>query len=316
MGFSVSTTANPSYMYQSPSGYIFRLRIPNDLKSVVGKCEFRYSLRTGALRVAKHRARCIASYIQQLFIKVRSSMAEFTQEQITNLVQGYIRETLANDEKCRAISGPTADGTTTLEGMTLLESSDMNADEAESILKSVNRWLKQQDHSLMKPVTEKLINTQDAEIATESDSHQTLSRELLKAFQSVLKVRIMRSEGDYSLPDDELIPILKQQPGAISEVSVAQTEEPLSLTFSEVQEHYLAEIEKANSWTEKTKAKNLSIFALFVRVMGDLAVDEIDRKLMSEYKATLMKLPPNLNKGKEYKSKSIEDICNSTAYSD
>ncbi len=222
MGFSVSTATNPSYMYQSPSGYIFRLRIPNDLKRVAGKCEFRYSLRTGALRVAKHRARCIASYIQQLFIKVRSSMAEFTQEQITNLVQRYIRETLANDEKCRAISGPTADGTTTLEGMTLLESSDMKADEAESLLKSVNRWLKYQDHSLMKPVTEKLIDTQEADIVTESDTHQTLSRELLKAFQGVLKVRIKRSEGDYSLPDDELIPILKQQPKAISEVSVAQ----------------------------------------------------------------------------------------------
>lgn len=112
MGFSVSR--QPSYMYQCPSGYIFRLRIPFDLRELVGKCEFRYSLRSGTLRVAKHRARCIASYIQQLFIKVRSSMAEFTQEQITKLVQKYIRETLENDEKCRAISGPTADGTTTL----------------------------------------------------------------------------------------------------------------------------------------------------------------------------------------------------------
>jgi hypothetical protein len=58
---------------------------------------------------------------------------------------------MTNDEKCRAISGPTADGTATLEGMTILESSDMKADEAESLLKSVNRWLKNQDHSLMKP---------------------------------------------------------------------------------------------------------------------------------------------------------------------
>jgi hypothetical protein len=73
MGFSVST---PSYMYQSPSGYIFRLRIPTDLRPLVGKCEFRYSLRTGASRVARHRARYIASYIQQLFIRARANMAE------------------------------------------------------------------------------------------------------------------------------------------------------------------------------------------------------------------------------------------------
>jgi hypothetical protein len=35
MGFSVSR--QPAYMYQSPSGYIFRLRVPNDLKRVVDK---------------------------------------------------------------------------------------------------------------------------------------------------------------------------------------------------------------------------------------------------------------------------------------
>lgn len=72
MGLVVSA---PSYMYQSPSGYIFRLRIPKDLRSLVGKCEFRYSLRSGALREAKYRARCIASFIQQLFEKVRMSIS-------------------------------------------------------------------------------------------------------------------------------------------------------------------------------------------------------------------------------------------------
>ncbi len=45
------------------------------------------------------------------------------------------------------MSGPTTSGTTTLEGMNLLESSDMKADEARSIFTSVNRWLQNQDHS-------------------------------------------------------------------------------------------------------------------------------------------------------------------------
>lgn len=63
MGFIVST---PSYVYQSPSGYIFRLRIPKDLKQLVGKVEFRYSLRSGSLRIAKYRSRCIA--VNQLSI--------------------------------------------------------------------------------------------------------------------------------------------------------------------------------------------------------------------------------------------------------
>ena len=134
MGFSVST---PSCMYLSPSGYIFRLRIPADLKPVVGKCEFRYSLRSGILSVAKLRAQAIASYIKQLFIKVRAGMSEWTQELINEVVRDYIKETLANDEKCRAMPRHPAGQTSSLEGKTLLEASDMQADEARSMLTSV-----------------------------------------------------------------------------------------------------------------------------------------------------------------------------------
>ena len=113
MGFIIST---PSYMYQSPSGYIYRLRIPVDLKDIVGKTEFRYSLRSGILRVAKHRARCIASFVHQLFIKVRNNMEEFTPERISDLVRNYIRETLVNDERCRALLGSSVNRIGTLEG--------------------------------------------------------------------------------------------------------------------------------------------------------------------------------------------------------
>lgn len=47
MGFLVS--ASRSYLYQTPSGYIFRLKVPRDLRPLVGQGEFRYSLRAGAL---------------------------------------------------------------------------------------------------------------------------------------------------------------------------------------------------------------------------------------------------------------------------
>jgi hypothetical protein len=95
MGFSVS--ASPSYLYQSPSGYIFRLRIPCDLRKLVGKTEFRYSLRAGALRIARHRARFLASSIQQLFSKMRDNMTDFTPEQITQMVKEHTREVLGNN---------------------------------------------------------------------------------------------------------------------------------------------------------------------------------------------------------------------------
>ena len=261
MGFSVSTR-QPSYVYQCPSGYIFRLRIPDDLKELVGKCEFRYSLRAGALRVAKQRARAIASYIQQLFIKVRNRMSEFTPEHIARLVKEHIREvlgndsstdndqgcsdtspavnpgsvivdgktvlessrmlgrsngkvllpperiaqlvqkymlkTLDNDEKCRAIGGTVGNDTVTLGDLSILEASNMGADEAQSVQKSVTRWLQLADHSLMHSVTEQILTAEGVSVDPESVTYQTVSRELLKAFQGVLNVRILRSRGKTS----------------------------------------------------------------------------------------------------------------------
>ena len=62
------------------------------------------TLRTGILRVAKHRARCIASYIHKLFLKFRNGMSDFSTERIDQLVREYIRQTLEDDEKCRSAS--------------------------------------------------------------------------------------------------------------------------------------------------------------------------------------------------------------------
>ncbi|NLZ16831.1 MAG: hypothetical protein GX087_03745, partial [Desulfobulbaceae bacterium] len=339
MGFSVSSNPRPVNhstpkrpggsrkkqsllnMYQSSSGYIFRLRVPVDLKPIVGKGELRYSLRTGSLRVAKLRTRSIAAYIQQLFMRLRSNMTELTQEQISQLVRQYIRETLSNDEKCRAVADLSSAGMTTLEGKSILESSDMSAEEAKSTLTSVNRWLKQQNHSLMQPVADTLIRSVSLDIQQESISYKILSRELLKAFSEVLKVRIKRASGDYGQADEELISELKGHHHSAQAVESAPQaaqitrtqEEPQStaLLFSEVQERYLVEVDKGGNWTDKTREENIKIFELFVQIEGDLPVDRITRKLMSSYKNKLMRVPPNLNKMAEYRGKTIQEVITS-----
>ena len=77
--------------------------------------------------------------------------------------------------------------------------------------------------------------------------------------------------------------------------------------LSEVVKKYVAENEKAN-WTEKSKLENESSLNLFLEVMGDVPVNSISRRRISEFKATLQKLPPNRNKVKKYRDKSIQQL--------
>ena len=77
--------------------------------------------------------------------------------------------------------------------------------------------------------------------------------------------------------------------------------------LSEVVKKYVAENEKAN-WTEKSKLENESSLNLFLEVMGDVPVNSISRRRISEFKATLQKLPPNRNKVKKCRDKSIQQL--------
>lgn len=75
----------PSYLYRHSSGYIFRIRIPYDIRPFLGgKTEFRHSLRTGALGEAKYRARVMAAHAQRTFRNIRNggNMTTLTPDQI------------------------------------------------------------------------------------------------------------------------------------------------------------------------------------------------------------------------------------------
>lgn len=56
-------------------------------------------------------------FIQQLFSMVRNNMSEFSQEKIQSIVRDYIRHTLANDVRCRALDKYELEETRLLEGI-------------------------------------------------------------------------------------------------------------------------------------------------------------------------------------------------------
>lgn len=61
----------PTYLYRHPSSYIFRLRVPHDIRGFIGKSELRYSLQTGSFGEAKSRSRLFAGLIQRIFRQLR-----------------------------------------------------------------------------------------------------------------------------------------------------------------------------------------------------------------------------------------------------
>ena len=81
-----------------------------------------------------------------------------------------------------------------------------------------------------------------------------------------------------------------------------------SKTISEVMELFFAEGDSTNQWTSKTKKEIQASLQILLDIVGDVPVNTITRSVLSDVKQTVMKLPPNMNTDKNYRSKSIQEI--------
>ena len=86
-------TKSPIYLIRNPYSYCFRMVVPKDLQSLVGRKEMRYSLKTGYLGVAKYKARLLAGQVQRIFKNLRKgyfALGTVSDEKIKQLVGKYI----------------------------------------------------------------------------------------------------------------------------------------------------------------------------------------------------------------------------------
>lgn len=101
------TTAAPAYLVRNPYSYCFRMNVPSDLQSYLGRKELRYSLKTGYLSLAKSKARLYAGEFQRLFRAIReaqmsrelsdSDIKWFVNLWVSSLLEGYERTKIAID---------------------------------------------------------------------------------------------------------------------------------------------------------------------------------------------------------------------------
>ena len=118
---------------------------------------------------------------------------------------------------------------------------------------------------------------------------------MLKRELRLYKIRLAREKGDY----DYELPFTKPS-------DHLQADQPTE-TIREVINKYVSEA-KAN-WTEKSKAEIVDdSLSLLVEIMGNVPLQSIDRRKMNEFKTILRKLPPNRNKLKKYRNKSIAQL--------
>ncbi|MBI9087425.1 MAG: hypothetical protein JEZ11_27795 [Desulfobacterales bacterium] len=305
---------SPLYLQLRNSGYTFRFSLPADVRKYFDRTEIKVSLGTRKFSEAKFRARVLSSRIHLIINRIRegNEMTLLTDEQIAEIVKRDFLDLLAGDEQTR-----TEGSYPECAGMVL-----------EEFRKENRQCLAECDHEHLFSVARSLISKYLGLELPEDDakndfSIKKLTRELRKSFDRFLDVWDRRNSGDYS-PEPSIVDGVFARPLGAPDDQAGQSSVPpevpkqspvpaisttSSRTIDQIIDLYAEECKSTQKWKERTGMEVLSTFSLFKQVIGsERMIDSISRQDIAEFKKTILKLPPNMNKMKEYRNKSIAEI--------
>ncbi|MCF8075810.1 MAG: site-specific integrase [Desulfotignum sp.] len=220
---------------------------------------------------------------------------------IDGLIRKYIREALDDDEEFRAV---TTRDRGAIEAQ--IAGYDMHQDECRDALVT-GRY-----HKVSPLVDEKILKPNNIKADKESPEYQLLCRECLKADIKVMGIARDREMGIYRDQQDtqNVSTQLPEEPSNVSAAEGSGENENLyqGKTLSEVREVFISENQSAGSWTTKTQNEIVASLQVMIDFFGDIPVKSITREMMSDYKQAILRLPPNMNKDKRYRDKTIHEI--------
>jgi integrase len=282
------------HLLQRQSGYYFRLSVPPDLRGAFGGTgEIKRSLKTGSRRLANERASLLSGKLKKLFRQLRySESMELEKHHIDSIIQRYIKETLDQDEEERILNDRPFDP-------------EYHRDHTQ-ILGLVKDLMQakhtKRDYGFISESVDRLLEEQGYSVPTDKSSYEyrKLCHEMYKADALIWDLKNKREQGDYS-----------GQPAPVETPSVPEggaQDLYQGKTISEVRGMYISEGEGAESWTPKTQGEITASLQVMIDFFNDVPVHTITREMMSEYKQAVLRLPPNMNKDKRYRGKTLHEI--------
>jgi len=188
---------SPSYLVRNTYSYCFRMNVPKDLQSSIGKKELRYSLRTGYLMEAKYKARLMAGQVQSIYYYLRKGngrLKELSHTEIQKMVNSYLKDSVKQIEE-RMYTATDEELPFTMDREAFFEYV-MSLDD---IKDDIVEYLGTRDYSTVENIVGKLLKEYGVEsIDKSSITYKKLCRGILKAQLEEIDIEKRQMLGDYS----------------------------------------------------------------------------------------------------------------------
>jgi integrase len=274
------------------STYYFRMRVPLDLLEHYDKEEFKSSLGTKDYAEAKRKAAIKTAHHFNEFENIRKHalskpLTQLSPEEIQRIADEFARDVLAGDEAERK-SGSVSRGHQC--GIEVLEEHARPVLAGDERQVDSRRWVARMVHNFVESLNVKIAPNSDAE----TELIYALSAASVRAVDAIRE----RDKGKVvPTPEDASTAVLS-----------AGHRLQKSVRLSTVIQKYSLEQKNSGEWTEKTALENRAVFKLLIAIIGDVLASDLEFVHAVSFKETLQRLPPNLNKARRYREKTIAQI--------
>ena len=292
-----------SYLYQSRHKiYYFRVILPSHAKEGTRQYEYRRSLKTRDLKVARSRGRLLRVYVDLYQEGVRNGLMEW--REFKQLLDQHLEKLLETEMQRITIHGPH----TIAIKQQMSEARIKGDEEAIEIVSMERAGFRSIENQIPEnPIPDYVYTVTDNFLSAHNIPIDYNSKNYLKYSESILTMQVelwqqliqlndeARSFGSPSIP----------QCAELKPSHQAYKDSPL---LSEAIEKFISERYQEGSWRDKTKSEYEASLRLLIKVVADRPIPLVGKEEARYYKEVLMVLPANMNKKPLYRGKTIDQI--------
>lgn len=297
-----------TYVQKVNDIYYYRIRIPKDLRGLFKGAEFKRSLQTKSLTMAKRLGILWAGRTERLFTTIRTRT--LNNNQIKKLIEDYVGYTLRKDDEERIDYGVYWNGNITARA------------EFDPVEDAIVEDLEDNKYDEVKRRLNEFLEYKGLIIDVESYEYKALCRDIAYAhINEIHQINVDRDMGNFddkyynsdslesTLQEDQSSPpgsVSTQQEEQSSHGSVSAQSSPV--VFSELINDYVSERRAKKDISLKSIKEFQTRLTLFQEMIGDPDIKTLNRKLFVECLDKAVRLPPRRNIMPEFKDKTIDEL--------
>jgi integrase len=287
-----------SYLYVSRHNvYYFRAIVPHGISADLHKREYRRSMQTRSLCVARSMARALRVCFEGNLDAVRASMS--TWEELRKSLDSRLDQLLVLERQRLKDRGP----------YPITAEDIWKHNTIPSYLQAIDDISLCRSDSLSTgtvpefavDLAEDILQASGIELDRSSDLFTRFCEQTVRMYLAYTEQRLAlnRQANSFEPPPQ---PVTTPLPAPAPTKKVG----PL---LSQVVEKYCAEMVAGGNWTDKTEAEYRAIYKLLLNIIPDCPVVLVDHAASGVFKETLMRLPSNMNKKPLYRDKAVKDVA-------